>query len=117
MTDKKLTLTPFDFVMKQLYGRDGHPTAEGKEMLARMDAERIERNKDIAGLIDERGRPTTAGKDRLFELELLLQCVREGHDDNTGLSCRIDLDGHDCCSTCNAAEDMLLATAKYYEGR
>lgn len=112
-----MKLTPFDDIMKKVYTLSGEPTAEGKEMIARMDAERIERNKDIAGLIDERGRLTAEGRQRLLELELLLQCVREGHDDNTGASCRVDLDGHDCCSICNEVEDMLRATAKYYEGR
>lgn len=112
-----MKLVPFDDIMRQLYGRDGQPTAEGKEMIARMDAERIERNKDIAGLIDERGRPTNDGLYRLVELNDCAQLVIRGHLDNTGASCRIDLDGHDCCYTCNAAEDMLRATAKYYEGR
>lgn len=110
-------LVSFDDHLKQLYGRDGQPTAEGKEMLARMDAERAERNKDIAGLIDERGRLTLLGRDRILELSNAFKNIGMGHLDNTGASCRVDLDGHDCCSTCNAAEDMLRATAKYYEGR
>jgi hypothetical protein len=110
-------LVPFDDALKQVYTLSGEPTAEGKAMLERMDAERAERNKDIAGLIDERGRPTNDGKYRLVELVDCFQLALRGHADNTGALCRVDLDGHDCCYTCNAAEDMLRATAKYYEGK
>jgi hypothetical protein len=110
-------LTNLNDALKQLYTLSGEPTAEGKAMLERMDAERAERNKGIAGLIDERGRPTEAGKRRAQELIHAFRLVTMGHDDNTGAWCRIDLDGHDCCYVCNAAEDMLRATAKYYEGR
>jgi hypothetical protein len=110
-------IIPLNDILKQVYTLSGEPTAEGKEMLARMDAERIERNKDIAGLIDERGRYTPAGRYRLLCLSDGLNKIIYGHNDNTGALCRVDLDGHDCCSTCNAAEDMLRATAKYYEGK
>lgn len=116
MSDKdKPTLVSFDDELKKLYGRDGRPTADGKAMLERMDAERRERNKDIAALIDERGRPTAWGRARIESLGSDLRSVVDGHVDNCGAPCRIDLDGHDCCYTCNAAEDMLRATAKYYE--
>ncbi len=107
---------PFDDVMREVYGRDGQPTEKGRQMLADHEAARAERNKAIAGLIDERGRPTVAGQDRL---ESLAQVAREvlyfGHEDSCGAPCRIDLDGHDCCNVCNQAEDMLRATAAYYE--
>jgi len=109
-------VTSFDDEMKKLYPPPGQEmSAEGKAMLERMKVERAERNKDIATLIDEQGRLTADGRARLRELENALMLVIHGHDDNTGAWCRIDLDGHDCCYTCNAAEDMLRATAKYYE--
>ena len=112
-----MKLIDFDDLMKQVYTPSGEPTAEGKAMLARMDAERIERNKDIAGLIDERGRPTPVGIDRLCDLAHVIGRAIRPHSDNCGAPCRVDFDGHDCCTLCNAAEDMLRATAKYYEGR
>ena len=113
-----MKLVDLNAELKEICTLSGEPTAKGKEMLARMEAERIERNKDIAGLIDERGRPTAAGLKRLCDdLYDVISLMRSGHDDNTGGSCRVDLDGHDCCYVCNAAEDMLRATAKYYEGR
>ena len=114
-------IADFSRSLKQAYTLSGEPTAEGKAMLERIKAGlRVDRNKDIAGLIDERGRPTVAGIARIQALRAALDDVQRGligHDDNTGASCRIDLDGHDCCAICNAAEDMLRATAKYYEGR
>lgn len=70
----------------------------------------------MTALIDKRGRPTEAGRERLEELaRVIRKLLWDGHDDNTGGVCRIDLDGHDCCYVCNQAEDMLRATAKYYE--
>lgn len=106
----------FDDEMKLLYPPPGQPMSdEGKALWEKYKAERAERNKDIATLIDEQGRPTSIGRERLAELLGVIHRMIVGHDDNTGLSCRIDLDGHDCCYVCNAAEDMLRATAKYYE--
>lgn len=113
----RLKLVPFDDALKQVYTPSGEPTAEGKALLARMDAERAERNKDIASLIDERGRLTEAGRARFEALQVDILNVLVGHFDNTGARCRTDLDGHDCCYVCNAAEAMLRATAKYYEDR
>lgn len=110
-----MKLVSFDDELKKLYTLSGEPTTEGKAMLERMAAERIERNKDIAGLIDERGRTTAKGRERIHDLIDTLRRVTVGHDDNCGASCRIDLDGHDCCCLCNMAEDMLRATAKYYK--
>jgi len=104
-------LVDFNAEMKLLYS----DTPEGQAMRDRMKAERAERNKDIAALIDERGYMTMAGSSRLIDIAYVVEKVMHGHNDNTGLPCRIDLDGHDCCYVCNQAEDMLRATAKYYE--
>ena len=38
------------------------------------------------------------------------------HCDNTGLNCRISLKGHDCCSVCNLAQDLLDALVDHREG-
>ena len=45
----------------------------------------------------------------------LLRAIR-AHEDNTGGDCRIDFDGHDCCGTCNLAEDALKLLV-HYEAR
>jgi hypothetical protein len=110
-----MKLVDFNAQLKELYGRDGQPTEKGRQMIADFEAARIERNKDIADLIDSRGRLTLRGHARLRDIENLLYSVRRGHLDNTGADCRVDLDGHDCCYVCNQAEDMLRATAQYYE--
>jgi len=31
------------------------------------------------------------------------------HMDNTGADCRIDFQGHDCCYTCNLAQEVVKA--------
>lgn len=36
------------------------------------------------------------------------------HDDNTGMRCRVDLNDHDCCYMCNAAQEVLRAHAKCF---
>ncbi len=41
---------------------------------------------------------------------------RGAHLDNTGASCRIDWDGHDCCYTCNLVEAVLKAAAHELAG-
>jgi hypothetical protein len=108
---------PFDDALKSVYTLSGEPTAEGKALLERMAAERAERNKDIATLIDEKGQPTDVGWVQIRMLIADLEALQDGHTDNTGAPCRENLDGHDCCYVCNAAEDMLRVTAKYYEDR
>lgn len=66
--------------------------------------------KDI--LIDDRGRPNTAGRKLLLELCDSIRKVFDAHHaDNTGMPCRVDLDGHDCCWTCNAVEAVARAYA------
>lgn len=35
--------------------------------------------------------------------------ILNGHDDHCGPYCRIDLQDHDCCYTCNIAQDMVAA--------
>lgn len=46
-------------------------------------------------------------------LRRLLEDVEHGHNDNTGLACRVDLVGHDCCEVCNTAETLIVAAAEY----
>lgn len=107
--------SPFDDMLKEVYTLSGVPTEKGRQMLAEMEAQRAERNKAIATLIDVRGKLNPAGHARLRVLADVLRDMRSGHLDNTGSPCRVDLDGHDCCYVCNQAEDMLRATAQYYE--
>jgi hypothetical protein len=47
--------------------------------------------------------------DQLRGLRTYIDEVLEGHDDHCGGRCRIDLDGHDCCYTCNMIEMVLDA--------
>lgn len=116
MSKPTLNLVNFADVMREVYGVDGRPTEAGKQILSDLEAKRAERNKPVATLIDAKGQLTEAGRDRLDELaDVVRKLLWFGHSDNTGTECRVDLDGHDCCYVCNQAEDMLRATAKYYE--
>lgn len=38
------------------------------------------------------------------------------HNDNTGMPCRFDPLGHDCCEICNDAEDALRAALQASDG-
>lgn len=59
-------------------------------------------------LVDDRGNPTSAGVRKLSAVTDMLLAWRVGyHNDNTGLPCRKDLSGHDCCDVCNTAESVL----------
>ena len=55
------------------------------------------------------GVPTRLGRLALAQLRDNIQAVLNGHNDNTNMSCRIDLDSHDCCYICNAAGAALVA--------
>lgn len=45
----------------------------------------------------------------LTALRMLLANLWDGHDDNTGMPCRIDILDHDCCSVCNAIGEVWRA--------
>lgn len=70
----------------------------------------------MSELVDKRGQLTRDGLRRIVRIIATLRSVLDGrHDDNTYLICREDLNGHDSCYTCNAVQDILHITAKYYE--
>lgn len=64
--------------------------------------------------LDAAGRPI---RGMLTVLERLAQDIAalHRHLDNTGVPCRVDLRGHDCCYTCNAIEDAAAAYAAFME--
>lgn len=62
----------------------------------------------VPDLVDKRGRPTDAARDRLRAIARNIAAVVDDvHLDNTGTTCRVDLDGHDCCHVCNFVESIL----------
>ena len=61
--------------------------------------------------VSKRGEPTDAGRARILALVDALRSVLRGHLDNCGGSCRIDLDGHDCCAECNEVDAVLRLLA------
>ncbi|HEX4351835.1 MAG TPA: hypothetical protein VHZ95_02955, partial [Polyangiales bacterium] len=62
----------------------------------------------VPDLVDKRGRPTDAAQDRLRTIARNIAAVVDDvHLDNTGATCRVDLDGHDCCHVCNFVESVL----------
>jgi hypothetical protein len=64
------------------------------------------------GWVDSRGRPTHRGEEALREMRKAIDVILRGdHEDNCGPGCRVDLDGHDCCYTCNLVEAMLRAAS------
>ncbi len=60
--------------------------------------------------LDAHAKPTKAGLHAIIRLRDALNAVIYGHDDNTLARCRVSLDGHDCCYTCNLVEVALCAT-------
>ncbi len=61
-------------------------------------------------------KPTAGGLEALARMARRLEEATKPHLDNTGGDCRIDFDGHDCCGTCNLAEDALKLLV-HYEAR
>jgi len=61
---------------------------------------------DLRKMLD-RGQPTAEGLRLIERVRDALTAVIAGHDDHTGLGCRVDLAGHDCCYTCNLAAAAL----------
>lgn len=59
------------------------------------------------GFIETTGRPTEKGR----RLIALLPSAAYAHLDNTGMPCRIDFAGHDCCWFCECMENLLLELA------
>ena len=55
------------------------------------------------------GVPTQLGWLALKQLRDNIQAVLNGHNDNTNIRCRIDLESHDCCYICNAVGAALVA--------
>lgn len=55
------------------------------------------------------GQLTDLGVVELVRLRDKIDDVLGGHSDNTHSGCRIDLDEHDCCYTCNDVEAALRA--------
>ncbi len=77
-----------------------------------------ERSRRVApsNVTDDRGRPSDVGRKVLEDLIVSIRGVLDGHEDNTGSPCRIDLsnvldaaDGHDCCYHCNIVGAMMRA--------
>ncbi len=60
-------------------------------------------------ILDERGRPNEQGRTLLETLRDDIDAVLKGHDDNTRMPCRIDLDDHDCCYICNRVQAAMIA--------
>lgn len=56
---------------------------------------------------------TDVGRAALVRMGQRLVEATKPHLDNTGAPCRIDLNGHDCCGTCNLAEDALRVLVRY----
>jgi hypothetical protein len=50
---------------------------------------------------------------RARALQALLDTVlHESHDDHCGATCRVDLDGHDCCYDCNLVQETVEEFAR-----
>lgn len=73
-----------------------------------MNHEQLNELMPLKDYVDARGKPTAKGRVVLefmrFEIDRVLA---PEHDDNCGPGCRVDLDGHDCCYTCNLVEALL----------
>lgn len=62
---------------------------------------------DMHKMLDPGGRPTAEVLRVVDRVRRALDAVILGHYDNTGAICRVDLDDHDCCITCNLAAAAL----------
>lgn len=70
------------------------------------DPSRLLQDMRFDDLVEPSGRLTEQGRKAVALVSQAFQS-RGSHDDNTGLSCREDLRGHDCCYMCNGMEELI----------
>lgn len=109
--DPKSTLASLSHIYKQHYS--AMSIAEGGDFKFRdadpaMNIACVDQSLDET-LVTIQGGLTAQGRRRARELVAHIEHLLAGHDDNTGMSCRVDLRGHDCCYICNDVGDALLA--------
>ncbi len=62
---------------------------------------------ELSDCVTQTGNLTRVGVGALGTLIESLQMFMGGHNDNTGMPCRLDLSGHDCCGVCNDVQGAL----------
>ncbi len=62
---------------------------------------------EFGDCVRDNGNLTAIGVNHAALLFEAMKLFFDGHDDNTGMPCRVDLLGHDCCHVCNDVQGAL----------